>query len=97
MDVDAATLPLFYPINKSRSFPPSDHKQDMVVLFITTMIFLPVVTCAGTVFSTGGNETDHLALLAIKSAIKDPPGIILAITVIGKASYVGIDTEGLLL
>ena len=78
MDVDDATLPLFYLINKPHSFPPSlstpDNKQDMVVFFIITMFLLPVVTCAGVVSSTSGNETDHLALLAIKSAIKDPLG-----------------------
>ncbi|KAJ8451239.1 hypothetical protein Cgig2_014011 [Carnegiea gigantea] len=80
-----------------RSLSTPDHEREMVAFFIITMILLPVVTCAGTFSSTSGNETDHFALLEIKSALRDQlgvlnSGIVLFFTVTGKAPYVGIDT-----
>ena len=77
MDIGDAAISLFFLTKKSHSSLPCltpDHKRDMVVFFVITMLMLPAVTCAGTVSVTSGNETDRIALLAIKTALKDPLG-----------------------
>ncbi|KAJ8451237.1 hypothetical protein Cgig2_014009 [Carnegiea gigantea] len=61
---------------EARLSPPCltpNHERGKVVFVLITMFVLPVVNCAGSV-SASGNKTDHLALLAIKSAIRDPLG-----------------------
>ncbi|KAJ8451235.1 LOW QUALITY PROTEIN: hypothetical protein Cgig2_014007 [Carnegiea gigantea] len=51
-----------------------NHDRGKVVFVLIIMFVLPVVSYAGIVSGTSGNKTDHLGLLAIKSAIKDPLG-----------------------
>ena len=70
------TMLLFIPTDKSH-LPPScstPGSRHMNVIFMITLFILPAVTCAGIASGASGNVTDHLALLAIKSAMKDPLG-----------------------